>query len=101
MEVLLVQIYVKPEYLEEFTAATLMNAQNSVQEPGVIRFDVLQQPDDPTHFVLVEVYRDAEASLKHKESAHYFAWRDRAADMMAEPRKGTRMQALFPDEDQW
>jgi (4S)-4-hydroxy-5-phosphonooxypentane-2,3-dione isomerase len=101
MLVALVYVHVKPEYLEAFKEVTLENARNSVQEPGVARFDVIQQEDDPTRFVLVEVYRDAEAPARHKETAHYAKWRSVAEDMMAEPRSGVRYQSLFPGDEGW
>ena len=101
MVIVTVHIHVKPEMLDEFKAATLENARNSVKEPGVARFDVLQQLDDPTKFVLVEVYKDEAAVAAHKETSHYFAWRDKALDMMAQPRYGIRYQNIFPDEDGW
>jgi (4S)-4-hydroxy-5-phosphonooxypentane-2,3-dione isomerase len=101
MLVALVYVHIKPEYLEAFKEATLENARNSVQEPGVARFDVIQQEDDPTRFVLVEVYRDAEAPARHKETAHYAKWRSVAEEMMAEPRSGVRYQSLFPADEGW
>jgi quinol monooxygenase YgiN len=101
MHIVLVHVHVKPEYIEPFRKISLENARNSVQEPGIARFDVIQQIDDPTRFVLVEVYRDADALARHKETAHYAAWRDQAADMMAEPRVGVKYQNLFPGEDGW
>jgi quinol monooxygenase YgiN len=83
-----VHVRVKPEFVEAFQAATRENAANSLQEPGVAQFDVLQQADDATRFVLVEAYRDAKAPARHKETAHYAKWRDAVAPMMAEPRVG-------------
>jgi quinol monooxygenase YgiN len=96
-----VHIHVKPEFIEAFRAATLENARNSVQEPGVARFDVLQQVDDPQRFVLVEVYRTPEAPASHKETAHYAAWRDTVAEMMAAPRTGVKYDNLFPEDSGW
>jgi len=81
-----VHAHVKPECVEAFREATVENARNSVEEPGVARFDVIQQADDPTRFILVEVYRTPEAPTQHKETAHYQKWRDAEAPMMAEPR---------------
>ncbi len=101
MQIVLVHVHVKPEMIEDFKAISLENARNSVQEPGIARFDVIQQADDPTRFVLVEVYRNAEAPARHKETAHYLAWRDKAIDMMAEPRYGIKYQNIFPDEAGW
>ena len=89
-------VHVKPEYVEAFKQATLENAQNSVQEPGVARFDVVQQQDDPERFVLVEVYRTPEDPAKHKETIHYQKWRDTVAEMMAEPRFSMKYRNIFP-----
>jgi len=96
-----VHAHVKPEYSEAFRQATLENAHNSVQEPGIARFDVVQQLDDPTHFVLVEVYRTPEDPARHKETAHYQTWRDTVAEMMAEPRSSVKYANVFPDEKGW
>ncbi len=101
MNIVLVYVHVKPESIQAFKEITLENAQNSVREPGIARFDVLQQNDDPTRFVLVEVYRDADAPARHKETAHYLAWRDRVVDMMAEPRHSVKYGNIFPDESGW
>jgi (4S)-4-hydroxy-5-phosphonooxypentane-2,3-dione isomerase len=95
-----VHVHVKPESIEAFKQATLENARNSVQEPGIARFDVIQQVEDPTHFILVEVYRTAEAPASHKNTPHYARWRD-AVHMMAEPRVGVKYANLFPDDDGW
>ncbi|MCB9140122.1 MAG: antibiotic biosynthesis monooxygenase [Caldilineaceae bacterium] len=94
-------VHVKPEQVDAFKAAALDNARNSVQEPGIARFDVVQQQDDPTRFVLVEVYRTADDSARHKETAHYARWRDAVADMMAEPRTAVRYANIFPGESGW
>ena len=94
-------VHVKPESVAAFKAATLENARNSVQEPGIARFDVIQQADDPTRFVLVEVYRTADDPARHKETAHYAAWRDTVADMMAAPRTSVKYANVFPGEDGW
>ncbi len=96
-----VHVQVKPEYVAAFQAATRANARASVQEPGVARFDVLQQADDPTRFVLMEVYRDAAANAAHKETPHYFTWRDAAEPMMAAPRTRVIYQNVFPDDSNW
>lgn len=96
-----VQVRVKPECVEAFKAATLANARASVEEPGIARFDVVQQCDDLTRFVLVEVYRNAEAPARHKETAHYATWRDTVASMMAEPRSSTRYSPVHPDPAGW
>jgi autoinducer 2-degrading protein len=91
-----VHVQVKPEAVEAFRAATLENARASLEEPGMVRFDVGQQADDPTRFVLVEVYRHAEASAQHKATAHYAVWRDSVASMMAEPRRSVKYANVFP-----
>jgi len=96
MLVVHVHVHVKAESLEAFKAATLDNAQSSLREPGVARFDVAQQQDDPTRFVLVEIYRTEDAPAKHKETAHYQKWRDTVAPMMAEPRSSVRYTNVSP-----
>ncbi len=96
-----VHIHVLPEHIEEFRAATIENAQKSVQEPGIARFDVLQHSDDPSRFVLVEVYRTPGAPAAHKETAHYKAWRDKVAGMMAEPRSSVKYSNVFPGDTAW
>jgi (4S)-4-hydroxy-5-phosphonooxypentane-2,3-dione isomerase len=96
-----VHVRVKPERLEAFKAATLENARASVREPGVARFDVVQQADDPTRFVLVEAYKTPDAPARHKETAHYAAWRDAVADMMAEPRSSVKFGNVFPEDGEW
>ena len=94
-------VHVKPDQVEAFMEATLENARNSVQEPGVARFDVIRQKDDPTRFVLVEVYRTPEDPAKHKETAHYARWAETVADMLAEPRTRTLYHNVFPGEGGW
>lgn len=94
-------VHVKPEYVEAFKSATIENARNSVQESGIARFDVIQQADDPTRFVLVEIYRTAEAPAEHKATAHYAAWRDAVAEMMAEPRSSVKYDNIFPNDSGW
>ncbi len=101
MLVVHVHVHVKPEAVERFKAASLENARMSVQEAGVARFDVVQQQDDPTRFVLVEVYRTADAPAAHKQTAHYVAWRDAVESMMAEPRHSVKFSNLFPDDTGW
>ena len=101
MLVVHVHVHVKPEHVEAFKTATLANARASVREPGIARFDVVQQNDDPTRFVLVEVYRDPAAPAAHKETAHYATWRDTVAAMMAEPRTSVKLTNLFPDDQGW
>ena len=101
MFILHVSIHVRPEDIAVFKDATLENARNSIQEPGVARFDVMQQQDDPTRFLLVEVYRTPEDAASHKETAHYKKWRDTVAQMMAEPRTSVKYTNVFPDEKGW
>jgi quinol monooxygenase YgiN len=101
MLVVHVHIHVKPDQVEAFKSATLENARNSVQEPGVARFDVLQQNDDPTRFLLVEAYRTADDPARHKQTPHYAKWRDAVADMMAEPRTSIKYANVFPDDSGW
>jgi len=101
MLIVQVHVHVKPEFVAAFKAATIENARNSVREPGIARFDVIQQEDDPTRFVLVEVYRTVEASAAHKQTAHYAVWRDAVAEMMAEPRSSIKYTNIFPDEAGW
>lgn len=101
MLIVLVHVKVKPECVEQFKLASMENAKASVKEPGIARFDVIQQQDDPTKFVLVEVYRSSEATLAHKETKHYKKWRDTVADMMAEPRHSVKYLNVFPDDSGW
>ena len=96
-----VQVRVKPEAVEAFNRATVENARNSLREPGIARFDVVQQADDPCRFVLVEVYRTQEAPARHKDTAHYQAWRDTVAPMMAEPRTSVKFFSRYPEEAGW
>ena len=96
MLVVHVHVRVRPGRAEDFLAATLVNARASLGEPGVLRFDVLQDQADPEHVVLVEVYRDDDAPAAHKLTPHYATWRDAVAEMMAEPRQSTRFSAVFP-----
>ncbi len=96
-----VHVHVKPDCVEAFKAATVENARNSVREPGIARFDVIQQSGDPARFVLVEVYRTPEAPAAHKETAHYQVWRDTVADMMAEPRTAVKFSNVFPGDEAW
>lgn len=96
-----VHAHVKPEYVEAFRVATIENARYSVKEPGIVRFDFIQQQDDPTRFVLVEVYRTADDPARHKETTHYAKWRDAVVEMMAEPRSSVKFSNLFPDDKGW
>jgi autoinducer 2-degrading protein len=91
-----VHVQVRPERAADFLTATLANARASLGEPGVLRFDVIQDDDDPGHVVLVEVYRNADAAAAHKQEPHYAIWRDTVAEMMAQPRASTKFSAVFP-----
>ena len=101
MFIVQVHVHVRPEMAQAFKEATIENARNSVREPGIARFDVIQQSDDETRFVLVEVYRTPEDAARHKETAHYPVWRDKVADMMAEPRYSVKYANIFPDDAGW
>jgi quinol monooxygenase YgiN len=101
MLIVQVHVSVKPGAVDAFRAATVANAAASRREPGVARFDVLQQTDDPTRFILIEVYRTADAVAAHKETPHYQTWRDTVADMMAAPRTSVKSHNVFPDDDGW
>ena len=96
-----VSIHVKADQVDAFIAATLENARNSVLEPGIVRFDLVQQDDDPTRFLLIEIYRSADAPARHKETAHYAAWREVAEPMMAEPRRSVKYHEVVPEPAQW
>jgi quinol monooxygenase YgiN len=101
MFILLVHIRIKSDCVDAFREATIENAANSIREPGIARFDVLQQRDDPTRFVLIEAYRDESAPAAHKETAHYAKWRDIAEPMMAAPRQRATYSNVFPDDASW
>lgn len=101
MYIVHVFIHVKPDCIEAFKAATLANTRNSIQEPGIARFDFIEQIDDPDRFVLVEVYRTPEDAVKHKETAHYTVWRDAVSHMMEEPRSSLKFTNIAPDEEGW
>jgi autoinducer 2-degrading protein len=101
MLVVHIQVHVIAEQVEAFIAATRLNSAASLLEPGIARFDVVQQADDPTRFVFVEAYKTAEAPAQHKETAHYAAWRDAVAPMMASPRTSVRFQSIAPEETRW
>jgi (4S)-4-hydroxy-5-phosphonooxypentane-2,3-dione isomerase len=96
-----VHVRVKPESIEPFRAATVENAAKSIQEPGIARFDVVQDTSDPAQFILVEVYRSPQAPAEHKETAHYKKWRDTVAEFMAEPRTSKQYTNLFPLDESW
>jgi autoinducer 2-degrading protein len=101
MQIVLVHVHVKPEFVEAFKQASVENASNSVKEPGIARFDVIQQADDPSKFILVEIYKTTEAPAAHKQTAHYGKWRDTVAEMMAEPRQGIKYTNTFPTDENW
>jgi autoinducer 2-degrading protein len=94
-------VHVKPDRVEDFKQATLENARNSLKEPGVARFDVVQELDDPKRFILVEAYRTPDDPAKHKETDHYKKWRDTVAGMMAEPRSSIKLANVFPNDEGW
>jgi autoinducer 2-degrading protein len=96
-----IAVHVKPDCVSAFIEATAENGRNSLQEPGIARFDVVQQIDDPTRFVFVEAYRDPQAAIAHKETAHYLKWRDIVAPMMAEPRSPMKYSEVFPNASEW
>ncbi len=101
MLVIQVHVRVKPDAIDAFKAATTENARNSVLEAGVARFDFFPHADDPTRFVLIEVYGTPEAPAAHKDSRHYQVWRDTVTDMMAEPRSSVRLAPVFPAAGAW
>ena len=100
---LIVHVFVRvlPHRVDAFAAATLENARNSVREPGVVRFDVVQLADDPTTFLLMEIYRTPEDPARHKATPHYAAWRDAVEPMMASPRSSEKFRAVFPEPARW
>ena len=101
MLVVHIQVKVKTEQIEAFKKATIANARESLKEPGIARFDVVQHPEDPSRFVFVEAYRTGEAPAAHKETPHYQTWRDAVAPMMAEPRSSVKFLSVFPDDSAW
>lgn len=101
MHIVQVSVHVKPDQIESFKAAVLENAQNSLREPGVARFDILQQAGDPTRFLMVEVYRTPEDPARHKETPHYKTWRAAVEPMMAEPRRSIVYGNFFPNDPGW
>ena len=101
MHIVIVHAQIKTEFIDAFKQATTVNAENSVKEPGVARFDFVQQQDDPAKFVLIEVYRDTNAPAKHKETAHYNAWADAVGPMLAEPRTRAFYTNVFPADENW
>lgn len=101
MVIVHVHIHVKPEVLDDFIEATIENGRDSVREPGIARFDFIQNLDDPTKFVLIEVYRTPDDPAAHKETAHYNIWREKVANMIAEPRQSVKYANVFPDDRGW
>ena len=99
MQIVHVHVKVKPEFIEAFKQATIENASNSVKEAGIARFEVIQQTDDPTKFVLVEIYKTVDAPGAHKETHHYKRWRDTVMGMMVEPRQGIKYTNIFPGDE--
>jgi quinol monooxygenase YgiN len=101
MLILIVHIHIKTEHIEAFREATIENGRNSLQEPGIARFDFMQQSDDPSRFVLYEVYRDTAATVAHKETAHYHAWLAKVDHMFAEPRTRALYTNVYPPDASW
>jgi len=101
MYIVHVHVQVKPDFVNEFKEATIENAKNSIQEPGVARFDVIQRIDDATRFILIEVYRTMDDPARHKDTVHYIMWRDTVAEMMAEPRHAVKFDNVFPGNEGW
>jgi (4S)-4-hydroxy-5-phosphonooxypentane-2,3-dione isomerase len=101
MLILQVNVRVKPEQVEAFREATAANSKGSLTEPGIARFDVLQNEEDPTRFMLVEAYRHREAVAAHKETSHYLAWVEAVTPMMAEPRTRSWWTSVHPDDAAW
>jgi autoinducer 2-degrading protein len=101
MLIAIINVHVKPEFIEGFKTVSIDNASNSINEAGVIRFDVYQQSDDPSRFTLVEIYKTDDDPARHRETAHYARWRDTVAEMMVEPRTRTTHKVIFPPESEW
>lgn len=101
MQIVIVAVHVKPGFEEAFKRASLENARNSIQESGILRFDVIQQSDDPTRFALIEIYRSMEAPARHKETQHYKVWKDTVEPMMAEARTRLEYLPVFPATEDW
>jgi quinol monooxygenase YgiN len=97
MMIVHVHVHVRPESVAAFIAASRDNAQHSIEEPGIVRFDVLQQEDDPSRFLLIEIYRTPDDPARHKATPHYATWRDTVEPMMAEPRRSVKYKALTPE----
>lgn len=96
-----VRTAVNPDSIDAFINATLKNAQNSINEPGVIRFDFIQQADSPSNFLLIEIFKNEDAAAKHKQTPHYIKWRDAVETMMSQPRNSIKYKAIYPEEKKW
>lgn len=96
-----VAVHVHASDVDAFIAASAANARASIREPGIVRFDLVQQLDDPTRFLLIEIYRTEDDPARHKETSHYLTWRDTVEPMMAEPRRSMKYRALLPDDAEW
>jgi quinol monooxygenase YgiN len=101
MFIVQVHVRVKPEFIQDFKEATVENAKNSILEPGIARFDVIQHIEERNHFILVEVYRTMDDPVKHKSTEHYKIWSNTVSEMMAEPRQSDKFENIFPGEDGW
>lgn len=101
MHIVHVDMQVKPEFVDQFRAAAVENASHSIQEPGIVRFDFLEDKDQAGHFCLVEVYRTPADVDLHKQTAHYQKWRDTVADMMVAPRTSAKYMNIYPDDSGW
>lgn len=101
MFIVLVHVRVIETAVEAFLKASLENADASRQEPGIVRFDIIQEENDPTRFVLIEIYRSEQDPARHKQTAHYLKWRETVASMMADDRRGIRYRIISPPEDSW
>lgn len=98
MYVVIVQIHVKPKCLDSFISATLKNVSCSLQEPGVVRFDFIQNIEESNRFILIEIYTSKDAQLEHKQTDHYKIWKNEVANMMLEPRVGSFYESIFPKD---
>jgi autoinducer 2-degrading protein len=101
MHIVHVHVHVKTEKVADFISATQLNARKSILEEGIARFDVVQLMQDPTRFILLEVYRSIEATSKHKETEHYHIWKESVESMLAEPRTRFEYQNIYPDDSSW
>ncbi len=101
MLVVQVHVHIKKGMTEQFIEATIKNAKKSIYEPGIMRFDIIQENEDKERFVLIEVYKDSDAPVKHKNTEHYDLWRETVESMMAEPRKSIKYANIYPDDNGW